>query len=522
MPFGAARRSAGRVDRALAARARAGAARAAAAARRRPLQRRPRGRRDAARPLPVEQRRPGVGRRARPGHRRRHARRRRPSWPASWARSTCSGARAAAGERRSPTTRAGRSTTSSTAWCIAKLQQAEHRAVRAGRRRRVPAPRLPRHDRHAADRRRSPRASWPTRGRTAAQRLVDELLAAARVRRLLGAEVGRPAARRSAGAGAQGGLRLSTAGFATASPRTSRSTSSPASSSRPKARSPKSPAGHFYQVVNEAGRDGQHASRRCSSACASPAPSATIIRSTAGARTDYYGMTAFFAPAVGARTSPRGEMLLATGDPATKHPRTGETVHAHALGTTDAGRESPPGDRRAALAAWLTAPDNPWFARNLANRVWAHFLGRGLVEPVDDVRATNPPTQPRAARRPGRSTSSSSKLRPAGLDPHDHRLARPISARQPAERDERARRAELLAGPVQAASPAEVLLDTVCQTTGVPEKFDGVPAGYAGDPAVGQQGAALLPEAVRPAACGRRPASASGAPSRASPRCCTC
>ena len=42
----------------------------------------------------------------------------------------------------------------------------------------------------------------------------------------------------------------------------------------------------------------------------------------------------------------------------------------------------------------MTRPDNPWFARNLANRVWAHFLGRGLVEPVDDVRATNPPTNP--------------------------------------------------------------------------------------------------------------------------------
>ena len=40
------------------------------------------------------------------------------------------------------------------------------------------------------------------------------------------------------------------------------------------------------------------------------------------------------------------------------------------------------------IAAWLTAGDNPWFARNLANRTWAHFLGRGLVDPVDDVRDT--------------------------------------------------------------------------------------------------------------------------------------
>ena len=77
----------------------------------------------------------------------------------------------------------------------------------------------------------------------------------------------------------------------------------------------------------------------------------------------------------------------------------------------------PADDRRRATAAvvladWLTAPDNPWFARNLANRVWAHFLGRGLVEPVDDVRATNPPTQPRAARRPGQAPGRE-QVRPA-------------------------------------------------------------------------------------------------------------
>jgi hypothetical protein len=49
-----------------------------------------------------------------------------------------------------------------------------------------------------------------------------------------------------------------------------------------------------------------------------------------------------------------------------------------------------PADRRAALASWLTAPENPYFARSIANRVWANFLGVGLVEKVDDMRASNP------------------------------------------------------------------------------------------------------------------------------------
>ncbi len=49
-------------------------------------------------------------------------------------------------------------------------------------------------------------------------------------------------------------------------------------------------------------------------------------------------------------------------------------------------------DPRVALASWLTAPENPFFARNLANRIWAHFFGRGIVEPVDDLRISNPPS----------------------------------------------------------------------------------------------------------------------------------
>src|SRR5262249_61405343 len=49
-------------------------------------------------------------------------------------------------------------------------------------------------------------------------------------------------------------------------------------------------------------------------------------------------------------------------------------------------------DRRQYLATWMTAPDNPFFARAVVNRVWRNFLGRGLVEAEDDLRQTNPPT----------------------------------------------------------------------------------------------------------------------------------
>jgi hypothetical protein len=53
-----------------------------------------------------------------------------------------------------------------------------------------------------------------------------------------------------------------------------------------------------------------------------------------------------------------------------------------------------PADRRQVLAEWVTSPENPYFARSIVNRVWANFMGIGLVEAVDDLRLTNPPSHP--------------------------------------------------------------------------------------------------------------------------------
>jgi hypothetical protein len=187
---------------------------------------------------------------------------------------------------------------------------------------------------------------------------------------------------------------------------------------------------------------------------------------------DYYGMQAFFAP-LSVKGTPGSEVMLAQGDPPTKHPRTGEAIFAHALGTTAPTAELK-GERRTVLGDWMTAKENPWFARNLANRTWAHFLGRGLVEPVDDVRATNPPTNPELLD---------------ALSKHliDHKfdfraLVRVIAASRvyqlsskpnaTNEKDEQNYSRALLK-----RVDAEVLLDMVCQTTGVVEKFDGVPPG---------------------------------------------
>ncbi len=111
---------------------------------------------------------------------------------------------------------------------------------------------------------------------------------------------------------------------------------------------------------------------------------------------DYFGFAAFFARVgtkanadYGRLSAPKVIVVQAEGEVA--NPRTGRTLKPTPLMDKPVA-ETP--DRRTALADWLTSPSNRLFARNIVNRYVAQFLGRGLVEPVDDMRATNPPSNP--------------------------------------------------------------------------------------------------------------------------------
>ncbi|MBX3179767.1 MAG: DUF1553 domain-containing protein [Candidatus Hydrogenedentes bacterium] len=108
---------------------------------------------------------------------------------------------------------------------------------------------------------------------------------------------------------------------------------------------------------------------------------------------DYYSFAAFFAQ-VGRKTSsdPRETIIFNSGGGEVKHLNTNQNMAPKFLGgdTPDVKGK----DRRAVLADWMTSPENPWFSRNIANRVWAHYFGAGIVDPPDDVRVTNPPTNP--------------------------------------------------------------------------------------------------------------------------------
>jgi hypothetical protein len=113
-------------------------------------------------------------------------------------------------------------------------------------------------------------------------------------------------------------------------------------------------------------------------------------------QSDYYGFAAFFAR-VGSKGSQEfglfgGEtVVLVRGEGEVGLPRTGQVMKPTPLLGKPVAESA---DRRQALADWLTAPDNRYFARNVVNRYVAYLLGRGLVEPVDDLRETNPPSNP--------------------------------------------------------------------------------------------------------------------------------
>jgi hypothetical protein len=198
---------------------------------------------------------------------------------------------------------------------------------------------------------------------------------------------------------------------------------------------------------------------------------------------DYYGLAAFFAqvkqqregkdPGVG---NPEHRPVTISLDAKAKElvqPRSGKVALPKFLGgplaTIPAGQ-----DRRALLADWLTRSDNPYFARSVVNRLWFHLNGRGIVDPVDDFRDSNPSANDalldalaqdfvaskydvkHVLRVILKSRTYQLSARSNAFNRHDgkyfsHVIARPLTAEQ--------------------------LFDAVCTVTGVPEQFEGVPLG---------------------------------------------
>lgn len=200
----------------------------------------------------------------------------------------------------------------------------------------------------------------------------------------------------------------------------------------------------------------------------------------------YYQMAAFFARVQRRPGDTPGENVVFVADSGeVRHPKTRREVVAAALDAAPlpAGFQ---GDRRQALAEWLTSDRNPFFAHSIVNRIWRHFMGRGFVEPVDDLRVTNPPSNAalfdwlardftqhgydlkyliRAIMRTQAYQRSAQPMRGNGADNryYSHFLLKRLGAEQ--------------------------LMDALSAATGVPAKFAGYPAGMR---------AAQLPDTTAP------------------------
>jgi hypothetical protein len=234
------------------------------------------------------------------------------------------------------------------------------------------------------------------------------------------------------------------------------------------------PAGYFYQSVKKPGDRASTLSQvflgvRIACAECHHHPFDRWSQS------DYFGMTGYFQSVTTKNTS-RG-VVLSTGKVAPlKHPRTKASIFPHPLGSgTNAGLPNQETtDVRLELADWLTDPENPFFARATANRIWARMMGIGLVEPVDDFRASNPPSNPQLLDLLAKYL--------VAADYNVHELIRFIADSEAYQRsskpngsnatDERNYSRALLK-----RMDAEVLYDLVNDVTGSSDKFQGVPMG---------------------------------------------
>lgn len=109
---------------------------------------------------------------------------------------------------------------------------------------------------------------------------------------------------------------------------------------------------------------------------------------------DYYGLAGFFTR-LGRKSFGEPPPYFASGTVTTgeRNPLTGQVPEPKYLGG-EAVKFTPEDDPRHALVDWMAKPENPFFAKALVNRMWGHFLGRGLVQELDDLRETNPPSNP--------------------------------------------------------------------------------------------------------------------------------
>lgn len=190
---------------------------------------------------------------------------------------------------------------------------------------------------------------------------------------------------------------------------------------------------------------------------------------------DYYGLVAFFSQVGRKPTGIRGEdqIFHQRGVAEAKNVRSGVMIRPAALGEP-VGEISPDTDPRLNLADWMAKADNPFFAKALVNRYWKHFFKRGLIEPEDDIRDSNPPTNPELL------AALEKHFIESGFDLKE--LVRVITESKTYQLSAQPRELNRTDGQNYShfypkRLQAEVLLDSIDQLTGVPTTFSNLPPG---------------------------------------------
>lgn len=189
----------------------------------------------------------------------------------------------------------------------------------------------------------------------------------------------------------------------------------------------------------------------------------------------YYELAAYFAD-VGRRALPGDDEFVFTNaspiavvNPSTNQPALPKFPFSHA-GVVDASAH-----RREQLSQWLTAKENPYFARSIVNRYWSYFLGRGIIDPVDDIRASNPASNPELldALTKDFVDNGYDLKRLIRLICTSATYQRSLESGQWNEDD-----SMNYSHAVPRRLSAEQLYDSIIQATGAPRALPGVPAGF--------------------------------------------
>lgn len=189
---------------------------------------------------------------------------------------------------------------------------------------------------------------------------------------------------------------------------------------------------------------------------------------------DYYGIAAAF-KRVGRKETgaPDDEFIFVSSTGEVTQPRTGQTMKVRLLleGDVDVPADQ---DRRRVFAEWLTSSSNPFFSRSVANRIWGHVIGKGIVDPVDDFRDSNPASNPElldyiSTELSGSGFSAKHLIRTI----MSSRVYQLSSQRNRFNSDDEI----YFSHATTRMLTAEQLLDAICSVTGQQEEFKGMPAG---------------------------------------------